>query len=319
MEKKPVLAYPIWRGRNFAINRNLCFVIMPFRYDWSDAIFSYIKDITSKSQFDVKRADTVAGHIILEDIWRLINEAMIVIVDITGNNPNVFYELGIAHTLGKNVILLAQSTDDIPFDISPFRHIIYSNDIHAYKTLDDKLPNFIQNILDDYPTGDSLIDDAIAKMKRWKSSGFDYEKLLGIANLCYIKIHSNVDNIPKDVLAFCLSTSIYHGYYEQMPFWLKVNKGNDYAGEALGNYVVMPYKRVRYRAAFCLQYLGDKPKSIANRIIEKDSAREALRLAIENDNVKKFVSENMGKLPDLPKNYGIQLLGEFEAIELALK
>ena len=200
MEKQPVLAYPIWRGRGFVINKNLCFVIMPFRYDWSDTIFSYIKEIIFKFQFDVKRADTVAGHIIMEDIWRLINEAMIVIIDITGNNPNVFYELGMAHTLGKNVILLAQSTDDIPFDISPFRHIIYSNDISAYKTLNDKLPDFIQNILDDYPTGDLLIDDAIAKMKRWESSGFDYEKLLGIANLHYIKIHSNVLDIGENHL-----------------------------------------------------------------------------------------------------------------------
>ena len=49
----------------------------------------------------------------------------VLIADCTERNPNVFYEIGIAHTLGKQVILIARSDDDIPFDLRPIRYINY--------------------------------------------------------------------------------------------------------------------------------------------------------------------------------------------------
>lgn len=61
----------------------------------------------------------------MEDVWRGINEAGIIVADLTGRNANVFYETGIAHTLGKEVILLTQDRDEKPFDISHLRYIFY--------------------------------------------------------------------------------------------------------------------------------------------------------------------------------------------------
>ena len=61
------------------------------------------------------------------DIWSAINAARIIVADCTGRNPNVMYEIGLAHAIGKYTILLAQSIRDVPFDLRHLRYIIYSN------------------------------------------------------------------------------------------------------------------------------------------------------------------------------------------------
>lgn len=62
---------------------------------------------------------------IIYDIWSAIYKAKIVIADCTNRNTNVFYEIGMAHTLGRQVILISQTIDDIPFDLRHLRAIIY--------------------------------------------------------------------------------------------------------------------------------------------------------------------------------------------------
>jgi len=54
---------------------------------------------------------------IMQQIWVYILNARVLIAELTGKNPNVFYELGLAHAQGKDVILLTQSINDVPFDL----------------------------------------------------------------------------------------------------------------------------------------------------------------------------------------------------------
>ena len=56
----------------------------------------------------------------------MICKSSVVVCDLTGKNANVFYEAGIAHSLGKDVILITQSADDVPFDLRHLRYIPYS-------------------------------------------------------------------------------------------------------------------------------------------------------------------------------------------------
>ena len=65
-----------------------------------------------------------AGNI-REDIFQLILEADLVVCDITVHNANVFYELGLAHALSKDVILITQSMNFVPFDLKTIRCIVY--------------------------------------------------------------------------------------------------------------------------------------------------------------------------------------------------
>ena len=73
----------------------------------------------------VRADDIYSDGIVIEEIWERICAAQFLIADMTGRNPNVFYEIGLAHALGKHVIILAQSEVDVPFDLRHRRVILY--------------------------------------------------------------------------------------------------------------------------------------------------------------------------------------------------
>src|SRR5947199_352068 len=119
-----------------ALPRN-CFVLMPFRNDLSD-VYRDIKDVVQSLRLKCWRADEVsrAGNVfgmILEDI----KNADVIIADLTGRNANVFYETAVAHMEKgpQQVILLAQSDDDVPFDLQALRYLKYTNSENGRREL----------------------------------------------------------------------------------------------------------------------------------------------------------------------------------------
>ncbi|MFN0134836.1 MAG: hypothetical protein ACKVS9_01820 [Phycisphaerae bacterium] len=103
-----------------------CFVMMPFgswfdRY-YKDVYFPAIKD----AGYEPVRADDLfqTGSV-MEQIWDQIRKAKVLLAELTGKNPNVFYELGLAHALGKPVVFVTGSIDDVPFDLRHLRVITY--------------------------------------------------------------------------------------------------------------------------------------------------------------------------------------------------
>ena len=102
------------------------FVLMPFRepYDsYYDAIF---KPALEAASYTVSRADDLfVPRPIMLDIQESIINVHLVLCEMSERNPNVFYELGLAHAIGKPAILLAKKEDDIPFDLRHVRVIIY--------------------------------------------------------------------------------------------------------------------------------------------------------------------------------------------------
>jgi hypothetical protein len=141
-----VPADPIWRGRNFERDSTLCFVLMPF----SDQFFlqyeeAIVPALTSSGLRGVHAGEIFGTREIMEDIWESICVSTLVIADVTGRNANVFYELGIAHTLGKTCVVLTQNAQDVPFDIRARRYLHYDpNKMVAFRT---KLEKTIKNIL----------------------------------------------------------------------------------------------------------------------------------------------------------------------------
>ena len=61
----------------------------------------------------------------MDQIWQGIHAAKILVAELTGRNPNVFYELGLAHALEKPVVLVSSNQDDVPFDVQHIRVIYY--------------------------------------------------------------------------------------------------------------------------------------------------------------------------------------------------
>ena len=146
---KIVRINPIFQGREFLIDEGLAFVLSPFGEPF-DAIYEdHIKpSVDGIDGLGCLRADDIYDNRpIMEDIWKSINKARLIISDLTGKNPNVFYETGIAHTIGKEVILTTQSMDDVPFDLRHLRCIVYEYVPRGMVTFEQNLQNTIANIL----------------------------------------------------------------------------------------------------------------------------------------------------------------------------
>jgi len=107
---------------------------MPFTSDFDDIYKLGIQAAATECGVIAERVDEQTyTETILERIYRQIDTADFIIADMTGKNPNVFYEVGYAHARGKLCTLLTQSTDDIPFDLKHHRHIIYNGSIKTLK------------------------------------------------------------------------------------------------------------------------------------------------------------------------------------------
>lgn len=107
-----------------------CFVLMPFDTSFDD-IYNYgIKESCKEVEAYCERVDEqIFRETILDRIYNQISKADLVIADMTGRNSNVFYEVGYAHALDKPTILLTNKSDDIPFDLKHYPHIIYDGKI----------------------------------------------------------------------------------------------------------------------------------------------------------------------------------------------
>lgn len=107
------------------------FVLMPFDAAFDDVYRLGIKETAEKLGIRAERVDEQIFHKqnILERIYDQIHSADFIISDMTGRNPNVFYETGYAHGQGKTCLLLTSNADDIPFDLKHHRHIIYGKSI----------------------------------------------------------------------------------------------------------------------------------------------------------------------------------------------
>lgn len=132
---------------------NLCFVLMPFGDDLLHQVYEvHIKPTVEQSGLRCQRADDVLGPTpIMEDIWQGINGARVVLAELTGQNPNVFYELGLCHAIGKDAILIAQDIKWVPFDVRHRRAIIYTPTPRGLKQLENLLAKTLEAVVGKSP------------------------------------------------------------------------------------------------------------------------------------------------------------------------
>lgn len=107
------------------IEEDLVSMMVPFNASF-EKVSATIKAACKDSQLRCQRADDIWEQAeVIQDIFSLIYRSRIVVCDFSGRNPNVLYEAGIAHTLGRPVIPIVQNLDDIPFDLRHLRCIRY--------------------------------------------------------------------------------------------------------------------------------------------------------------------------------------------------
>jgi hypothetical protein len=125
------------------------FVLMPFKVDMLPVYEDHIKPTCASMGLTVRRADDFfTAHSVVQDIWKAIVSARSIVADCTDRNPNVFYEIGLAHTIGKPTILLTQRAEDIPFDLRHLRHIAYQLTPRGMKEFETKFKETVRNALE---------------------------------------------------------------------------------------------------------------------------------------------------------------------------
>jgi len=121
-----VFGFPLSQLPRKQGERRPAFVAMPYGMPWFGPVRDLIVAAAAASGFVAEVSkDLGTPGLITDQIWHGIRRAEVVVADISGNNPNVFYELGLAHALGKEVVLTAQGVERLPFDISTARLLRY--------------------------------------------------------------------------------------------------------------------------------------------------------------------------------------------------
>jgi hypothetical protein len=106
-----------------------CFVMMPFSDPFERYYEQLYEPAIKKAGLEpVRVSDPFRSTEIVSDLWRMIQDSKVALAELTTKNANVFYELGLAHALGKPVILVSETLDDVPFDLRQLRTLIYDKD-----------------------------------------------------------------------------------------------------------------------------------------------------------------------------------------------
>jgi hypothetical protein len=122
-----------------------CFVLMPYGKNWSQPVYDSIARSARAARYTCGIARDIANTGgIMQQIWESVRKADAIVADLTDNNSNVLYETGIAHALGKEVVLITQDVNSLPFDLRALRCIQYRES--DLVTLERELQLFLQSI-----------------------------------------------------------------------------------------------------------------------------------------------------------------------------
>jgi nucleoside 2-deoxyribosyltransferase len=169
--------------------KSFAFVLMPFDAAFADVYSLGIKDAVEQAGMFAERVDEQVFHRegILERIYNQIDVADFIIADMTGRNPNVFYEVGYAHAKNKLCILLTKNAQDIPFDLKHHRHLVYS----SLSDLKQKLGQDLEYIREQLALREVPIRVSLGKIDA------DLEKTKYIATAT-VNIRLDMQNVTKN-------------------------------------------------------------------------------------------------------------------------
>jgi hypothetical protein len=162
--------------------KKLCYVIMPFSKtrscsdeEWTEIFEEVIKPAVEGAglRYECRRSEATTGSVI-KGILEALDKASVVVADLTDRNPNVFYELGVRHSLRNRTILLAQNRQHIPSDLAGYASHIYEWRTRPQrKVLSSKIAALLESIDADLDRPDNPVADFLSEHSR---SIFRYEQ-----------------------------------------------------------------------------------------------------------------------------------------------
>jgi len=179
------------------------FMIMPFEENLTTIYNEHIKKPLVEKGYRVSRADDIFRPTpILNDILNSIKTSDIIIADMTYRNPNVFYELGVAHSYKKYVIQICQKEQDIPFDLRLIRTILYTDNLEGFKSLTKQIIKFVLTFQKEKVLNEMI--EIYRNSDSYYESGENAEFMLEIAS----------DYTPKQIIEIAVATIDNRQNYE---------------------------------------------------------------------------------------------------------
>lgn len=227
-----------------------CLVLMPFAESFYEVYDLVFRPACHAQGLECWRVDELATPgSITTDIVHGIMDADLIIADLTAQNPNVFYELGIAHAFSKHVITVCQSTEDVPFDVRSYRVLAYSQSLSGAARLRGELERAIKDVLSaDRSPGNPVLDAlALRNRQQARSVGPDAGHAGSAspfaAQIREALIEKAVGKITSALKRIASTTSKYESVIISAPGrknvyvqFLADKKGKSMIGEAVGNH-----------------------------------------------------------------------------------
>ena len=257
MPTEPLTAFPIWDQRAFNISSSTCAVLMPFddppmERVYQNAMVAAIRE----TGLEPVRADRSSQPKVVEYIWVLLNQARMIVADITGSNPNVLYELGVSHTLGKpTVILRSDPASMVPFDVRGLRSIKYARSDEGLEELKVELSEAIRALVAAYPTGYRLLDELEDAARLWRGPSREFGLLYSPDRLSVLQRHLQPESMSDYAIAFCAASACQWGSAGHMVHWGHLCNARPAAASDLGFGLFNHQRRPRLRIAYLLSQM----------------------------------------------------------------
>jgi hypothetical protein len=157
-ERRITFAPNVFSVPDVSFEADLAAVMMPFQAEFNP-VYETIRAACTDARLRCLRVDDIwEESVVVQDVFNLIFRSQVVVVDFSMKNPNVMYETGIAHTLGKHVVPITQSLDDVPFDIRHHRALKYLPNAEGLLDLRSALAARLRQVA---PVPEPAGDDAI--------------------------------------------------------------------------------------------------------------------------------------------------------------
>ena len=139
---------PRFENLSFEIKKGRCSFLCPFSEPFNSIYKNHVKIAVESQNNTIFRVDEIFGEDpILDQIWYYICSSELVLADVTGRNPNVMYVLGMAHTIGKPIVIITQRIEDVPFDLRQYQYIIYEYTQNGCKELEERILGMLKSLV----------------------------------------------------------------------------------------------------------------------------------------------------------------------------
>ena len=283
-EDRMILVDPVFINRDLEVDPDLVFVIIPFRDQFFEIYDDHLEPVVNELGLKCKKADDIfTSRNIVEDIWTNIAKSRLIIADLSNRNPNVFYEIGIAHAIGKDVVLITDKDDDVPFDVSHIRFFKYKFTPRGMKDFEDKLRTIIKETLKSNLSVNSGLLQAKTALETSYKKWTNTKTLPNIETYKLITHFSDdlIADLNEDKLAFMFRVALQHG--EHLIYWTEQNNNNCAVIEHINDVIRGAYRKPFYRIGLALEYLD---KSLRSTIMTNNAKTDDQRLRVVLDKAK---------------------------------